>query len=360
MPAQMIALEGGKSKYAVSQIRVEEPTVGHALGSEDPVSAVQASAAAQFDASNIHVDTEAATRLEQLRYIEQAENQVAAEVQGERKRTAAWKYAKTPARHDAAFRLSVAERCNQGIYILLRYVTLCVSTLVVALYARGSGFSADISTNWALAIAFAFPALIGSAVIAGRVDLKDDLEQKRAMVRRLAYVAIGLLVVWVAASAILFAPKEASATAFQVRFGSSGSGLQMAQALVDQLFPKSVVGILLLFTHVLTDTFMAAALAGFAKLQGLKGRETEFVTNKEFLANNAHWDFHQGRLTDTRREILFLEGVRKAVEAGREACVRDAVARVQSHILEVRAAEMQAKVDVIRAKVGKAPDWKRA
>lgn len=360
MTAKIISLEGGRSKFDIEPVRLTENEIAHSAGADDPVTSAQERAEARFDEVNGSVQTEAQTRLTHLRARQSAENTVRDQVQTERERTTGALYAKTPSKHDPKYRMSAGERSQKSLYTVLRFVTLGVTTLVIALYARGSGFSPDISSSWAIALLYAFPAFLLSGVISNKIDYTDDLKQKRRTAKNLGYVAISFLLVWVGATAIMFAPEEASSAGFQVNFSSPAQVVQSAQDIVDWLFPKSIVGIVLLFTHVLTDIFAAAALATHAKLQGLKGRETEFVEPKETSKHRELWDFHTGRLGETEREIEFLEGVCRKFTDARASSVADARNRIQSLMLEMEARTLQAKVEVIYGTAGIAPVAKGA
>jgi len=352
MTAQIISLPGGRSKFDIEQVRLTENEVAHSAGADDPIAFAQERAESRFDEVNGSVQTEAETRLTHLRARQEADNTVRDQIQTERERTTGALYAKTPSKHDSKYRMSAGERSQKSLYTILRFMTLGVTTLVIALYARGSGISPDISSSWLIALLYAFPAFIISGVISNKIDFTDDLAQKRRTAKRLGYVAIAFLLVWVGATSIMFAPEEASSADFQVSFSSPAQAAQSAQGIVDWLFPKSVVGIVLLFTHVLTDIFAAAALATHAKLQGLKGRETEFVEPKEASKHRELWDFHTGRLGETEREIEFLEGVCRKFTEARTSSLADARGRIQSLMLEIEARALQAKVEVIYGTAG--------
>lgn len=359
MTAEVTALPGGRSKYEIKDVRLPDATIAHCLANnkDGPINAVTDKAKTHFGEVNEQTRTETETRLNQLKANQSDEKNVQERIQEKRKDTTGALYAKTPSKYDPQYRMSLSERGLSGLYTILRFITLGVSVTAIALYARSSGFSVDVSSSWIIAILYGFPALILSGVIANRIDYTDNLKEKRAIARRLIYIAMAFFLLWVGATAIMFAPEEATNSGYQVNFASPVQAVQSAVDIVDWLFPKSIFGLVLLFAHVLTDIFAAAALATHAKLQGLKGRTTQFDELQETAAHRQHYDLHSERLIETNSEIKVLEGVLAAFLAKESACVSAAKNRMHSMMLEQQSRHLQVTLDVIygTAKITPAP-----
>ena len=192
MTAEITALPGGRSKYEIKDVRLPDAEIVHCLANnkDGPINAVTDIAKTHFAKENEQTRTEVETRLNQLKANQSDEQNVQGRIQKERINTTGALYAKTPSKYDPQYRMSLSERGLSGLYTILRFITLGVSVTVIALYARSSGFSIDVSSSWIIAILYGFPALILSGVIANRIDYTDNLKEKRAIARHLIYISI--------------------------------------------------------------------------------------------------------------------------------------------------------------------------
>lgn len=371
MTAQIISLPGGRSKFDIKEVRLTNSEIAHCVGTAEAAGQkahlspaqtrekVEAETTkkseANFQAQNGNIYKDASARLADFKEIKQDEEEVRELHDKERKRLAINRYTKTPSKYDPDFRMNGKERAQSALYALLGFLVRIIAVVAIALYARGSGFSPDISTNWGLAIIFAFVALLPSGVLAARLDYTDSLDEKRHIAKRLGSISFVIFLVWAAATAILFAPQENSSTAFAVSLTSPAQTVQSMQNLIDLLFPKSAISTALLFTHILAEVFAAAALAAHGKLQNLKGRQAKPVESNEAKLHRELYDLHRGRMAASDEEVRFLEGVLEKYQGERSACVLDAVNRANSLMLEVEARTLQAKVEVIYGTAGIEP-----
>lgn len=298
-------------------------------------------ACAQFDAVNGATREEARSRLAYLTRLAKA---AAKRMRKEERKLqrAVNLYAKTPEVGETGFRMDRRQLTTVTIFVFLRFLLLAVTIWLVALYARASGVSTDLSTNWFMALAFGFPALMFSWALSCVSDACDSKAAKRRVA--LFYTVLGglALFMWVALTAMIFGPTGASAAA---QGGTAGLTLTLGSVAADPvqevlpliatvklwlsaIFGWMGLGVALLLTHVAGDTLVGAACTIWSKLSFAAGRETEFQRSKEYAALRAELAEAEQEHRDVENETALMRRVLRDYRDGRRSTVRDALARL--------------------------------
>lgn len=344
-PTKLQVIDGAR-RLALTKYRLSEKDVANCLPQKDPEAVVVQLAGAMYDEANAAVLAEGRERKAQLAIDVKHERRVKAKLDGKRKR-AAGTYAKTPAHPDAATRMSWPERITHWLFVLMRFVLLGVTIGLIAMYVRASSYSPDLSSSWPKALAYGFPVLLVSYSLSSIAEARDDLRGKRAIAIILTASGTLVLLFWIAATAKIFGFDTSANQAFQVTFGSGATPEAVPTDLFSVVFPQSMAGKLLLFTHVLGDVLISAACAVWSKLYGLKGRETEHVVPKAFLNLTEQTDLASLRLKSSEAQLAHISGIEAEYPLGRAACVNEARMRLTAMALELEASHLMAKVSTI-------------
>lgn len=344
----VFALEGGRArKQSITDVTVPDsdiirhvppiPSMSPAQAMQDAESALAIHATKLFEGKNIAVKMAAETEITHIQNeVTKAEEISELAKIGLRKLTGVL-HVKTPAKHDPKYRLSFGERIEHGFYIITRFAFPVVSVTAMALMARASGFSVDISSSWPIALIYTSVVYLVSGMLGSRGDLTNYLEVRRGLTRRYMIIATTFFFVWLAAASVFFAPAE-SATAYAVNFSTESS----AAAFTFLGFtPKTVIGVIMAFAHIVSDVYGAATLAMVQKLAGLKGRDPLPMEAPEAVTHREIAEAQQKRTEGLVRRLGELQGLLNEWDSKRASTVSDANARLR---YETRRRETDAQI----------------
>lgn len=258
---------------------------------------------------------------------------------------------------DQAIAPSEKDRKTVFWLMLLRYTLIGVTICLIAIYVRASGYSVDLSTNWLSALAYGFPVLILSIVLSKLGDRSSDPDARYRLARLYTRSGLIVLTVWAVATAILFGLDPSA--------GGSLSGVSLSlapvpvtaeptlvdsvRAVITGLFPPSVVGTILLASHVLGDVLISAALGLYCDHVSRRGRRMLHRVSEDYETNTAHSDEQGRRLDAIEGRIAYLAGVLHGFDVGRKAAAAEGRIRVAGHVLAHEASRLSAQNETVKA-----------
>lgn len=345
---------------ALVDMILDEPKLALCLADEDPREAARRLAGASFDALNAGTRAQAEQRLKTLGLSHRAAKRVLRKLQRLEKRHVT-RIARTRTEPDANYQPSRGEQIGGRILTGMRFASLAVAVSMIAIYARASGVSVDISTSWLLALAFGFPALLVSYALSQVSEISDNIETKRRIA--IAYTGAGtvLFTGWLAATAYMFGLEaEAANQGFMVDLGGGGNAApdtvttHDTVSWISALFPSGAAGRWLLFTHVAADVTLAAAAGVWSKLFGKVGRAVEFPDREEYVAYHGDAAVAEAELASTDAAMAHLQGLLSSYPEKRKSAIEHAVNAVAAMMRDLEAELTAAKTDAIeRLRKGK-------
>lgn len=351
-PIQLASVRGGRD-LSIQDVSLTDADLAAPLAADDPVVAGGDLAEKSFMARNAGVVAELDRRELHLARDKAKDQALLDGFEAKRKRVSGIK-AKTPRKADPEFKPTLGERAYMVFFgVILRFALLIVTIAVIAMYVRSSSYSVDLSTNWWMAIAYAFPVLVASFALSSLADLSENITVKRRFAWVFTTTGMLALIVWVGCSAALFGfdTEAAQGLTLDLDLGTATTApgqplpavLETLQVWVDALFPQQTIGALLLFVHVLADVLLSAAAGVFAKLAGTIGRETRFEPRADYMSYDGCVRHLRERIAQIDRQLEYTANVRQAYATGIAKARADAEARVKALELRARADQLVAR-----------------
>ena len=352
---------GGRG-LALQDVTITDAMLAPCVAAKSPEKAVKRLVGSLYDKANAATRKEARDRAKALTAKKKREQAIAKRAHWQRNKTTGVK-ARTPTRADRRYRMDFRYWLTSSIFVLFRVLLIGVTMGLIAMYVRASSYSTDLSSSWVMSLAFGFPVLVVSYVLACVADAFDNIDAQRRIA--LIYTALGALFLfgWLIAMASIFkfdtgAASQGFSMSLDPAIDPASADVPVILATLNTwfsvVFPQSVSGSLLLLLHVAGDVLIGAAAGVWAKLAFKTGREAEFVQRSDHAAYTAEYDAIEVRLRDIQPQLEYLAGIETGYVAGRVAAINTAVNRIPSLVLRMEADRLMAQSDNIEALIKKA------
>lgn len=331
---------------AIEDVVVSRSDLSGCLGAEDPEAAARRLAGAVFDGRNASAYAAARTRLQTMtdrraaavRRLQGLEDILL----GVQKR-----HAKTRTVPDPQFRPSIGERVSLVAFGAARLALLGAGVLIIALYARASGVSVDISTNWFLALSYGTPVVLASYVLSSLMHATDQIETRRRIAVGTTLAGVAFLLCWLIATAAMFALETDTSTLFATGLGLGATEGPAAGGWFGALFPQNMTGRMLLLMHVLTDVVLGAAAGCWMKLVGCAGREMVFAPRPEEAGYREAARHQVGELEQIDMVFAHLSALVETYPLKRALAADLAATTAAGMLVELKAARAAADRDML-------------